>query len=105
MRLLGGLLLLISSAYAAELVQVGADATPQRYHLTARASEIDARARPHPEIDFVFTDKAGKPQDIENALVDTRVAARGRLVIWLMDYKAPLFERLGDYGLHAIQVH
>lgn len=22
-----------------------------------------------------------------------------------MDYKAPLFDRLGDYGLHAIQVH
>jgi hypothetical protein len=80
------------------------DRTPQRYHLTKRASEIDPRTREHPEIDFVFKDKAGKPQDVENALVDTRVAPRGRLVIWLMGYSAPLFERLGDYGLHAIQV-
>jgi hypothetical protein len=81
-----------------------ADPKPQRYHLTARASELDARARPHPEIDFVFQDKTGKPQDVENAVVDTRAAPRGRLVIWLMNYNAPLFERLGDYGLHAIQV-
>lgn len=80
------------------------DKSPQRYHLTKRASEIDPRTREHPEIDFVFKDKAGKPQDVENALVDTRVAPRGRLVIWLMGYSAPLFERLGDYGLHAIQV-
>ena len=105
MRHLSGLILILSSAGAAELAQIGADATPQRYHLTARASEIDPRARPHREIDFIFTNEAGKPQDIENAIVDTRVAPRGRLVIWLMDYKAPLFERLGDYGLHAIQVH
>lgn len=83
---------------------VYADPKPQRYHLTARASELDSRAREHPEIDFVFKDKAGKPQDVENAVVDTRVAPRGRLVIWLMNYNAPLFERLGDYGLHAIQV-
>lgn len=81
-----------------------ADKTPQRYHLTKRASEIDPRTREHPAIDFVFKDKAGKPQDVENAVVDTRVAPRGRLVIWLMGYSAPLFERLGDYGLHAIQV-
>lgn len=81
------------------------DATPQRYHLTARASVIDQRAREYPAIDFVFADKAGKPQDLENAVVDTRVAPRGRLVIWLMNYNAPLFDRLGDYGLHAIQVH
>src|SRR3954468_4593935 len=81
------------------------DKTPQRYHLTKRASEIDPRTREHPEIDFVFKDKAGKVQDLENAVVDTRVAPRGRLVIWLMGYGAPLFDRLGDYGLHAIQVH
>ena len=80
------------------------DPAPQRYHLIKRASEIDPRTREHPEIDFVFKDKAGKPQDVENAVVDTRVAPRGRLVIWLMNYNAPLFERLGDYGLHAIQV-
>ena len=81
-----------------------ADKAPQRYHLTKRASEIDARTREHPEINFVFADKDGKPQDLENAVVDTRVAPRGRLVIWLMNYNAPLFERLGNYGLHAIQV-
>jgi hypothetical protein len=82
-----------------------ADPAPQRFHLTARAHEIDPRAREHPEIGFVFADKAGKPQDLQHAVVDTRVTPRGQLVIWLMDYKAPLFDRLGDYGLHAIQVH
>jgi hypothetical protein len=81
------------------------DKSPQRYHVTKRASEIDARAREHPEIDFVFKDKEGKVQDLQHAVVDTRVPSRGRLVIWLMNYPAPLFERLGDYGLHAIQVH
>ena len=81
-----------------------ADPSPQRYELTARASEIDPRARPHPEIDFVF-EKAGKPQDVEHACVDTRVAPQGRLVIWMMGYSAPLFERLSGYGLHAIRVH
>lgn len=65
-------------------------------------SSTHGRARA--EIDFVFQDKAGKPQDVENAVVDTRVAPRGRLVIWLMNYNAALFDRLGDYGLHAIQV-
>jgi hypothetical protein len=81
------------------------DPAPQRYHLTKRASEIDARAREHPGIDFVFTDKDGKVQDLQHAVVDTRATPRGRLVIWLMGYGAPLFDRLGDYGLHAIQVH
>jgi len=84
---------------------LAAEPAPQRFHLTARAHEIDPRAREHPEIGFVFTDKAGKAQDLQHAVVDTRVAPLGRLVIWLMDYKAPLFERLGNYGLHAIQVH
>ena len=82
-----------------------ADPQPQRYHLTKRASEVDSRAREHPEIDFVFKDSSGKIQDLEHAVVDTRVAPRGRLVIWLMGYGSPLFDRLGDYGLHAIQVH
>jgi hypothetical protein len=82
-----------------------ADKAPQRYHLTRRASEIDPRAREYPEIDFTFRDKAGKVQDVQHAVVDTRVAPRGRLVIYLMGYGAPLFDRLGDYGLHAIQVH
>ena len=51
------------------------DPKPQRYELTARASEIDPRAKAHPEIDFVF-EKGGKPADIENASVDTRVRRR-----------------------------
>ena len=80
------------------------DAKPQRYEFTARASAIDPRAQPHPEIDFVF-EKGGKPADVENASVDTRVAPQGKLVIWLMGYSAPLFERVNNYGLHAIRVH
>jgi len=79
------------------------DPKPQRYELSARASEIDPRAKPHPEIDFVF-EKSGKPADIENASVDTRVKPQGKLVIWLMGMSAPLFERLNGYGLHAIRV-
>ena len=105
-RLLRLLPLLCTLAGAAESVGPAYnDKNPQRYHLTKRASEIDPRAREHPDIDFVFADKAGKAQDLENAAVDTRVAPRGKLVIWLMNYNAPLFDRLGDYGLHAIQVH
>lgn len=80
------------------------DPQPQRYELTARASEIDSRAKPHPEIDFVF-EKGGKPADIENASVDTRVAPQGKLVIWLMGHSQGLFERVNSYGLHAIRVH
>ncbi len=73
--------------------------------ISKRASEIDLRAKEHPEIDFVFTDKKGKPQDMQNASVDTKVKAQGKLVIWLMGHNAGLFERLNSYGLHAIQVH
>ena len=73
--------------------------------ISKRASEIDPRAKEHPEIDFVFTDKKGKPQDLQNASVDTKVKAQGKLVIWLMGHNAGLFERLNSYGLHAIQVH
>lgn len=80
------------------------DPAPQRYDLTARASEIDPQAQPHPEIDFVF-EKSGKPADTEHATVDTRVAPQGRLMIWLMGYNAGLFERVNGYGIHAIQVH
>lgn len=80
------------------------DPSPHRYELTARASQIDPRARPHPEIDFVF-EKNGKPQDVEHASVDTRVTPRGKLVIWLMGNSPALFERVNSYGLHAIRVH
>ena len=75
-----------------------------RKTLTARASELDARAQSHPEIDFVF-EKDGKPQDIQNASVNTNVKMQGKLVIWLMGHSDALFERLNGYGLHAIQVH
>ncbi|MFP6703135.1 MAG: alpha/beta hydrolase [Planctomycetaceae bacterium] len=80
------------------------DSGPRRYILPARASTIDSRAGEHPEIDFVFT-AGGKVQDLQQAIVDTRVAPRGKLVIWLMRHNPGLFERLSGYGLHAIQVH
>lgn len=80
------------------------DPSPRRYELTARASEIDPRVRAHPEISFLL-EKAGKPADLQHASVDTRVAPRGRLVIWLMGPSPLLFERLNSYGLHAIRVH
>ncbi len=80
------------------------DPKPRRYTLSARASVIDSRASEHPDIDFVFT-SGGKVQDLQQAIVDTRVAPRGKLVIWLMRHNGPLFERLSKYGLHAIQVH
>jgi len=80
------------------------DPKPQAYHLQARASELDPRAKPHPEIDFVF-EKGGKPADVEHATVDTRVPPRGRLVVWLMNYNEGLFQRLNSYGLHALQPH
>ncbi len=79
------------------------DPDPQRYKLQARASEIDPRTKEYPEINFVF-EKDGKPQDVERASVDTRVAPQGKLVIWLMGYNSGLFERLNESGLHAIQV-
>ena len=80
------------------------DPAPKRYELTARASQIDKRTRPHVEIDFVF-EKDGKPVDVQHASVDTRIAARGKLVIWLMGHNGQLFERVNSYGMHAIQVH
>jgi hypothetical protein len=94
----------LAALHAADAPLAFNDPKPQRYELTARASEIDPRARPHPEIEFVF-EKGGKPADIENATVDTRVKPQGRLVIWLMGHSAPLFERANSYGLHAIRVH
>jgi len=98
------LLSLTSLLRAADAPLAFTDAQPQRYDLTARASEIDPRARPHPEIDFLF-EKGGKPADVQNASVDTRVAPQGKLVIWLMGHSQGLFERVNSYGLHAIRVH
>lgn len=104
---LGVLILLLArflTPHAVAAPLTFADPQPQRYEFTARASEVDPRARPHPEIDYVF-EKDGKPADVEHASVDTRVPPQGRLVIWLMGHNAPLFERVNSYGLHAIQVH
>jgi hypothetical protein len=93
-----------ASLNAAEPAFTYSDPQPQRYELSARASQLDPRAKEHAEIDFVFT-KDGKASDTQRAAVDTRVAPRGKLVIWLMGYNGQLFERLSGYGLHAIQVH
>jgi len=79
--------------------------SPKRYELSARASEIDSRAKEHPEINFVFASKDGKPADVQNASVDTSVEPRGKIVIWLMSHNGELFKRLNSYGLHAIQPH
>lgn len=98
------LLALVGSLSAADAPLTFNDPKPQRYELSARASEIDPRAKAHPEIDFVF-EKGGKPADVENATVDTRVAPQGKLMIWLMGYSAPLFERVNSYGIHAIRMH
>ena len=85
-------------------IPASGDTSGRRYDFKVRASEIDPRAKPHPELGFVF-EKDGKPADFENASVDTRVKSQGRLVIWLMGHSGPLFDRLAGYGLHAIQVH
>ncbi len=81
------------------------DRDEKRYELSARASELDPLAKPHPEIDFVFEDKNGKPADVQHASVDTSVEPAGKLVIWLMGHNGELFKRLNSYGLHAIQPH
>lgn len=93
-----------SIAQSAEPALKFNDPNPQKYKLTARASKLDSRTKEHPQIGFVFGTDA-KPQDLEHSIVDTSVAPRGKLVIWLMGYNDPLFERIGSYGLHGIQVH
>jgi hypothetical protein len=98
------MLVLTRILHAAEAPLSFADSKPQRYEFSARASELDPRARPHPEIDFVF-EKDGKPADVQHACVDTKVQPQGKLVIWLMGHSAPLFERVNGYGLHIIRVH
>jgi len=91
-------------AHAVDAAKAYQDATPKRYDLSQRASVIDSRAKPHPEIEFLF-EKDGKPQDLQHACVDTRVDPQGKLVIWLMGHNQVLFERLSEYGFHAIRVH
>ena len=96
------LVVMASAAFAQEQVK---PSTGRRHDLQARASEIDPRAKQHPEIGFVFADEKGKAKDIQHAVVDTRVASRGRLVIWLMGHNQGLFESIASYGLHGIQPH
>lgn len=79
------------------------DAEGERFTITARASEIDARTKEHPEISYGFTHK-GKPADTQFASYDTRAEDSGYLVIWLMAPNPQLFERINSYGHHAIQV-
>lgn len=80
------------------------DPAPQRYQFVTRASEIDARVKAYPKIGFhLGTPK--QPADLQHASVDTRVAPRGKLVIWMMAHNRELFERLNSYGIHAIRVH
>lgn len=92
---------------AADDVSVPAynDPQPQKYTLSKRASEINPSASEHPEIGFVFADEKGNVKDLQRAVVDTRVAPKGQLVIWLMGYSSELFDRIASYGLHGIQVH
>ena len=80
-------------------------AEPQRFDLSKRASEIDARAKEHPAIKFTFADEKGKPADLQHAVVDTRVPSQGKLVIWLMAHNQGLFERISSYGYNGIQPH
>jgi len=87
------------------LIAQSTDSSPRKYDLTARASEIDPRAREYPELRFVFDDGKGKATDVQHASVDTSVKSRGQLVIWLMGHNQGLFDRLSSYGLHSIQVH
>lgn len=82
-----------------------ADPKPQHYKLTARASEVDSRVKAHPEIGYLIVDKKGKPADVQHASVDTRVAPRGKLMIWMMSHNKGLFDRVNSYGIHAIRVH
>ncbi len=79
------------------------DPNPQRYTLQVRASEIDPRTKEYAEIGFVFGSDE-KPADLEYASVDTRVAPQGKLAIWFMGNNSGLFERLNQYGIHAIGV-
>lgn len=77
-----------------------------RHHeFSIRASEINPEAREHSKINYAFKDKKGKILDLQHAVVDTRVASRGQLVIWLMGHNKGLFKSIAGYGLHAIQPH
>ncbi|MEM9941146.1 MAG: hypothetical protein AAF939_06115 [Planctomycetota bacterium] len=78
---------------------------PGIFRFTERASVIDSRCRSHLEIGFLLNDEKGNPADLQQASVDTSVAPKGRLVIWMMGYYSEFFDRWNRYGLHAIRVH
>ncbi len=77
----------------------------EHFKFKTRASEIDPKAGSYPDIGFVLQDAKGKAQDFQHASVDTRIASKGRLAIWLMAPKQELMDRINSYGIHAIQVH
>ena len=104
MRYISALLSLALGLHAEADDFVFPDPKPQRYLLKERASVIDPRIKAYPKIGFLI-DKDGKPQDLQHAAVDTSVAPRGKLVIWMMAHNPVLFERLNSYGLHVIQPH
>jgi len=56
------LVMFIASNAAAQPAPAFDDPSPQRYVLQARASRLDPRAQPHPEINFVF-EKDGKVRE------------------------------------------
>ena len=75
------------------------------YELSVRASKINPQAKEHPKLNFTFAEVKGKNQDLQHALVDTRIPSRDRLVIWLMSYNGELSKYLSGLGLHLIQPH
>ena len=80
------------------------DSDPKRYQLVVRASEVDPEIGEYPSIAFTRgTDD--RPNDLQHASVDTRYESKGKLVLWLMSHNEELFERLNQYGMHAMSVH
>ena len=80
------------------------DPEPKNYKLNARASELDPDCKEHPEINFGFTNKKGRESDGQWAVVDTRVAPRGKLVIWMMGGGGNLPEFTSSYGMHSMGI-
>ena len=65
-----------------------------KVELSVRASAINPDAKEHLEINYTFAKVKDKYQDMQHAIVDTRVPSRDRMVIWLMSYNAELSEYL-----------
>ena len=75
-------------SFLASLLLLGVPFVAQasKLHETSvRASEINPLAKEHPELNFTFAEVKGKHQDLQHAIVDTRVPSLDRLVIWLMN--------------------